>query len=890
MTPPRWATALLRLLTAAPEAEILVGDLEEAHRARAARRGPLFATFLTACEALDIAFMLVRRRLRLPRVSMSWLDVKLAGRMLVRYPILTIIGTGSLAAAIALGASAFAFISLFLWPRMPLPDGDRIVTVVHHDVAANTSESRVTADYLRWRDGTSTLTDLAAGRGVSRNIVMGDGIAEPISVAEVTASTFPMARVLPIMGRVLTDDDAGPVAPPVLLLGERIWRERFAADPAIVGRTLLVSDTPTTVVGIMPAEFRFPSVFEAWQPLQMNDASAAPRAGIGIQVWARLKPSVTHEQANTELAVLSARAAADWPATHEHLRATVGSPVESEVSNPEERALFASANIFVALLVLLVSGNVALLMFARAATRESEIVVRTALGASRGRLVGQFLAESLALSTIAAVIGLVLAQQVMAWGVTTFTVVANDGALLPFWITPRLPPISIVYGVGLALLAAGVTGILPAVKMTRAVSSRLRETTAGGGGLSFGGIWSVVIVLQIAVTMAFPATMYVLRASAHRTQTQHIGVPAERYLSAKLGRGSHMTPAQFDATVQRVREDLTDTPGVTSVTVADRLPLMWNGHYLVDVDEGGAAAPPEGEFGGSYRITTAAVEAGFFAAFEAPALAGRLFTASDYAGPPRVVVVNQSFVDKVLGGRSAVGRRLRYKWASGGGQPIPAANALPPGSAPPWVEIIGVVRDLGMAVEPNPNTAGAYFPLNPSAVGSVMIAARVSGDMAEATNALRSVARNADSTLSVSEVQPLSRIPENGLRTVGYVVRMLGIAGGVGLMLALSGIYAVMSFAVSRRTREIGIRVALGSSRSQVVLSILRRPLIQVAVGSVLGPLLFSLMPLSIPLTSGYVAGMAGYTLLMFGVCLLACLVPIRRLLRVDPITALRAD
>jgi ABC-type antimicrobial peptide transport system permease subunit len=206
------------------------------------------------------------------------------------------------------------------------------------------------------------------------------------------------------------------------------------------------------------------------------------------------------------------------------------------------------------------------------------------------------------------------------------------------------------------------------------------------------------------------------------------------------------------------------------------------------------------------------------------------------------------------------------------------------------VEIVGVVRDLGMALEPNPNTAGVYFPLTVRGVSAVMVAASVSGGMAEATNALRAVARNADPALRVSDVQPLSRIPENGLRTIGYVVRMLGIAGGVGILLALSGIYAVMSFSVSRRTREIGIRVALGSSRSRVALTILRRPLIQVAVGSVLGPLLFSLMPLSITFTPVYVAGMAGYALVMFGVCMLACLVPIRRLLRVDPIAALRAD
>ena len=888
MTPPRWTTALFRRLAPPPEAEILVGDLEEAHRARVSRRGSFLAAFLTSFEAADIAFMLLRRRFGRPRFSMSWLDLKLAMRMLVRYPVLTVIGTGSLAAAIALGASAFAFISLFLWPRMPLPDGDQIVIVSVRDVSASQPESRITADYFRWRGGTSTLTDFAASRGLGRNLAMGDGIVEPISVAEVTPSIFPMVRVTPIMGRTLTDDDTTAAAAPVMLLGERLWRERFAADPGIVGKTLLVSDIPTTVVGVMAASFRFPSVYEVWQPLKLEEGASKPRAGTGIRIWARMKPGVTYEQADTELAVLSAQSAADWPATHEHLRAAVISPVESEVGDPLERKLIASMNVFVALLVLLVSGNVALLMFARAATRESELIVRTALGASRGRLVSQFFTEALVLSTVAAVIGLVLAQQVMVWGVNTFTVVANDGELLPFWITPSLPPLSVVYGIGLALLAAAVTGILPAIKMTKAVSSKLRETTAGGGGLSFGGVWTVVIVLQIAVTTAFPAIMYFLKSEVRQTRSQQIGVPPERYLSARLGRDANMTQERFDATVRRVRDDLEARPDVARVTIADHLPFMWNGFYVIEVDEGGAAAPPETDFDNAYRITTAAVLPDYFDAFEAPPLAGRLLTASDYAGGAPVVVVNQSFVDKVLGGRNAVGRRLRYVRASGGGQPLPMAEA--PGTVAPWIEIVGVVRDLGMAVEPNPNTAGAYFPLQPQAVGSVMIAARVSGDMAAATNGLRSIARNADPTLRVSEVQPLNLIPENGLRTMNYVVRVLGIAGAVGLTLALSGIYAVMAFAVSRRTREIGIRVALGSSRLRVVLTILRKPLIQAAMGSVLGPILFTLLPIPIAVTPAYVLGMAAYMVLVFGVCMLACLVPARRVLRIDPIAALRAD
>ena len=235
---------------------------------------------------------------------------------------------------------------------------------------------------------------------------MGDGIVEPISVAEVTASTFAMTRVAPILGRTLTDADASAAAPPVLVIGERIWRERFAADPGLLGAQVLVSDVPTAVVGVMPAAFRFPSVFEAWQPLKIDDATVKPRAGIGDHDLGADEAG-RDARAGERRARRAERAgggglAGDARASQSPTSSRSPSPTSA---NPEERTLLAFMNLVVALLVLVVSGNVALLMFARAATRESEIVVRTALGASRGRLVAQFVAEALVLSTIAAIAG-----------------------------------------------------------------------------------------------------------------------------------------------------------------------------------------------------------------------------------------------------------------------------------------------------------------------------------------------------------------------------------------------------------------------------------------------------------------------------------------------------
>jgi hypothetical protein len=249
-----------------------------------------------------------------------------------------------------------------------------------------------------------------------------------------------------------------------------------------------------------------------------------------------------------------------------------------------------------------------------------------------------------------------------------------------------------------------------------------------------------------------------------------------------------------------------------------------------------------------------------------------------------VVVVNQSFVDKVLGGRNAIGRRFHYTWASNGGQVVPT------GSTPTWFEIVGVVRDMGMAVPPSPKTAGVYIPLNLRRIHTVSVVARVNGDMTAASNALRIIARNADPTLRVADVQPLSQIPVNGVRTMGYVLRVLSIAGVIGFTLALSGLYAVMSFAVSRRTREIGIRMALGSTGPRVVFTILRRPMIQAAIGSVLGGILAFLFPIPVIVTPALVVGFVAYVVVVFVICLIASIAPARRALRVDPISALRVD
>ena len=884
--PPRILKALLdRCLPGDVRADVS-GDMDERYQRDVAARGRRAARwrYRRAALALSSGFLIERLREKASRwlnLRVSLLDLRLGVRMLVRYPVLTLIGTVSLAIAIAIGAAVFAFIAMILWPTLPLPEGDRVVSVRLYDDARSQYEDRMTADLQRWRTAAS-LTDFGAGRFFNRNLTMGDGAIEPIDVVEVTASTFGMGRVAPIAGRTLTDADAEPSAPPVMVIREGLWRSRFGADPAILQQSVTLAATPTAVVGIMPDSFRFPGTAQAWVPLRL-DTTAAPRTGQTLRVWARMKPGVSLKQAAAELDVFRAAAAAEWPATHAHLRAEVRPFAGSTLSmRPAERMALASINFAIGLLVFLISGNVALLMFARAATRESEILVRTALGASRAQLIRQFFAEALVLCVPAAIAGLLLARAGLGWGIQLFTLAANDGRPLPFWFVPHLPPLSIAYGCGLALFAAVVTGVLPAFKVTRGTSSRLRESSAGGGGLKFGGIWTALIVAQIAVTVTLPVITFYVKRDAWQIEATDIGVAPGQVLSARLARDPGLSRERYAASVRQVANAFAAAPGVRRVTLADSLPLMSHEHQVIGVDAGGAGPMEEGSVWDKkidgYRISTAAVDPTFFETFDAGPLAGRLFTGADYSGPPRVAVVNQSFVKRVLGGRNPIGRHLQYRAA--GGQT----------AGQPWIEIVGLVRDLGMAVEPDPQVAGIYLPLDARSLGAVYVGARVPGDIAGAAQALRDIAARTDPLLRVAAVQPLDQVIAGPLREIDFWVRMTAAVGASALVLALSGIYAVTSFAVSRRTREIGIRVALGSGRGRVVLAILRGPLVRMSIGIVLGWALAQFLGGQIAMSPSHVAGLLGYVVVMYGVCLLACAVPARRAMTVDPIEALRTE
>ncbi len=835
------------------------------------------------------------------------LDFKLGGRMLVRYPGLTVIAGLAMAFAICVGTVIFQMLSIFVYPSLPLPQGDRLVQIRNWDVATNSAEPRALHDFNVWRTTLPSMTELGAWRDVTRNLIVTEGDARPVQVAEITPSAFRVADGTPLMGRVLMEADERPAAPSVAVIGYDVWRTRFGSEPAVLGRSVQLGTEHVTIVGVMREGFAFPIAHDVWTPLRIVNDAHAPRSGPAISVFGLLAPGATLDTAQAELTAVGQRVAREQPATHAQLQPRVAPYALPDGGLQDEIGILASIYFFAVMLLVLICSNIALLLFARAATRESELTVRTALGASRARIVAQMFAEALVLGGVAAVIGLAAAHIVLNnWGLPFLEV--NLGRL-PFWYDVSLSPATVLFALGLTVLGSAIAGVMPALKVTRRMGSRLKQATAGAGGLQFGGIWTVVIVLQVAITVAFPAVVYVEQGQLRHIRTFDAGFAAEEYLAVQLGmdtpavagaNGDADRPAQraaFASSIQELRRRLAAEPGVAGVTFADWVPRVpdrpWD---RIELPDDVTVAPgSEAGAGGEARrprrwANVGRIEPSYFDVLETPMLAGRAFAVADLGPGANVAIVDQGFVEQVLQGRNPIGQQVRFAQ-----DPKDPAVKRPN----PWIEIVGVVKELGMgSPTAKQRAAGMYLPATPDRFDQVFMLVHGRSDPMTLVPQVRAIAAAVDPALRLGGWQPVDQVLEELLWFVKLWMKITMLMTAVALLLSLSGIYAVLSFIVARRTREIGVRVALGASRARVIAAIFRRPLIQVGLGVVAGGGLIALaatieteMPgLSGDLSLGQFAIVVAYSMIMLGVCLLACVVPTRRALSVEPTVALRLD
>jgi putative ABC transport system permease protein len=801
----------------------------------------------------------------MPNWSTFCVDTKLGLRMLRKHWALTLIGGVAMTAAMTLGASMFNFVQAIAGTELPLPEGDRVVILQPWNETSRRGQQASMDDFERWRRELQSVVDTGAFRRSERNLTTDGGPAGPVTVAEMSAAGFRVARVAPRLGRFLSDDDERAGAPPVVVIGYNVWRSRFASDPQVIGRRVQLNGTFHTIVGVMPEGFAFPVRDQLWTPLQATEREE-------VTVFARLAPEAALERARAEVEALGLLPAAAMEATPNRLKPRAV-PYVTGISGERNLALVRLVPLLFALLLIPPCINIAVLIYARTVARQGEFAARAALGASRSRIVAQVFIEVLLLTGAAAGASLLFASGVSQ--ILSYAVVGNR----PFWMDFRLSYGTIVFATALALLAALIAGAIPALRATR------RWQLAGGlhalnRGYAprLGKVWTAVVVLQVALSVAVMPTSIAFAWDRLRPGILGPGFEADEFLLAELrmdaGEAPAAAAARFSVLRAEVVRQLRAEPGITAVTLFELEPFAERS-VRVEVD---SAAPGESE-----SVAFNQVDPAFFDTFGLPLLAGRGFEPGD---PERnAIVVNRSFVKEVLADANPLGRAVRVGERNG--------------TTTATYEIVGLVGDQFA----QSNLATMYRPLasvapatDPGGELSIRLAMHTASPLpSNLANRLREIVAALDPTLRVDDIQTLGEI--YWYLSVGEYVEgsaLAGLALGI-LMFSVAGIYTLMAFTVVQRRREIGVRSALGASPLWLVLGIFRRVLVPVSAGVALGGvtallLNFYLSPLLFGRESDqplpWILPAAEAFILLVGV--LAVLGPTRRALGVDPVEILR--
>jgi putative ABC transport system permease protein len=882
--------------------------LDAFHRELTARAGRARLVFgLAAClNAIGTGLAERRRQRRIHTgPAFSALDFTLAWRMLLRYPGLSLVSVLGMSVGITIAAGAFTGASMIMGTTLPLPEGDRLVSLLNWDASTSNRELRLLYDLEAWRDATS-VEDLSVSRNVQRNLIVDGRAPEVVLVAEISASAFRAARVAASRGRTLLPEDERAGAPDAIVIGHDEWVRRFGADPDIVGQSVGLGPTAHTIVGVMPEGFGFPTAHSFWIPWRLDAAAYAPRRGPNINVFGRLAPGATLESAQAELAGISRRLASASPATHEHLRPQVMAYAQafSEIDDPDDALMVYGMEVAIVLVLVLICVNVAILVYARTATRQGEIAVRGALGASRRRIVAQLFVEALMLAGVSAAIGI---------GLTAVGLRQLEGALRPlvgpwpFWFSLELQTSTVLYVVGLTLLAAAIVGVAPALKATgRQVHTRLQTLSPGSGSrMRMGRLWTALIVAQVAVTVAtLPMATYFAWSSL-RLQSGG-GYATAEFLSASLSLDRTATPptdtvnrtfaARYGGAVAEIARRLKDDARVREVTFSQTSP----GRELAMVLEAeGVPVPVEpvdaSILEGTKRGTLVRfnrVAPGFFSAFDVPVSIGRGLTAADASagdgGGAPGVLVSRGLVDQVFSGANPLGRRIKYVGRS---SEVASGNVV----LDRWYEIVGVVPDFPVRGSFDDESEGrVYHAVAASDLYPARLNVRVrTGDPAALADPLRDLSASIDPDLLLLDVSTA----EIAFRKAQGMMRLMGVSLALVILsvmlLSSAGIYSLMSFTVARRRREIGIRAALGADRNRILAGIFSRVFAQLGAGAVLG--LIAAVGLEQILEGDMIRSYRAMlvplvVLLMTTIGVIAALGPVRQGLRIQPIEALREE
>ncbi len=804
-------------------------------------------------------------------------DLRFALRMIATHRWFSLAVIVTLALGIGINTTVFTLVNAVLFKPVPIPGGERIVTVAQNNPANPRERTGIAwPDYLVYRDQGRSFEGLAAIH-FNQGVVSEPGNPpERYRMARVTTGLFDLIKTPPILGRGFNEADGQAGAASVMLLGHKVWQNRYAGDPAVIGRAVRVDGKPVTIIGVMPEGFLFPNNEELWMPLTPT-ADLEKRDHRWLQLFALLKPGVSVAEANADLGVISGRLAAEFPDTNKDYRALVRT-FHDTYNGDQIRTVFLMMLGAVGFVLLIACANVANMMLARAVARGREIAVRAAMGATRGQLVRQLLVESVLLSVLGGLLGLGLS----AAGVHAFDLATQDVGK-PYWIQFTMDWRAFGYFAAISVASGIVFGLVPALRATRVDLNTAMKDGSPGGGARGGKLTGALVVFQFALTVVLLAGAGMMIRSFFAVQALNPFVRPESIFTARIqlpeGAGeAYEKPLARQQFYEKLLPELRALPGVTAVAAVNNFPGLGSGDRDLEV-EGRPNPDPKHPPQGSMIVETP----NYLETIGLPLLQGRDFTDADGVEGQEVVIVSRAFATKYWNAGEAVGRRFRWLERDG--------------KTGPWMTVIGVCADMVQDAR-EPDRAPLYHvPYRQQPWGWMGLLIRTSSDPNALAAPVRAAVQRIDQDLPLFEVRTLTAALERQ-RWFLVVFGTLFLAFALtGLLMASVGIYAVVAQATARRTREIGIRMALGATAANVVRLVLSRGLFQLGGGLALGlggafgaTTLMAKSGLAMQVSAGDPLVFASITALLTSIGLVACWLPARRAARIAPTEALRTE
>jgi predicted permease len=802
-----------------------------------------------------------------------WQDARYGARLLANNPGFSIVAIVTLALGIGASTAIFSVVNSVLLRPLPFSQPDRLVRVWEANPKRGYVRNVVNPmNFLDWRDQNRSFVSIAAIAENSANLSLGNG---PITIdaPRVSPAFFSVLGVAPSLGRAFTDDDGIPGHDARVILSYEFWQQQFGGDPGVINRSIQLDDAPVSVIGVLPRGFALPNMkASAWLPFALVRSADFAKQGRYLRVVARLKPEVTLTQAQKDMERVATWTAEARPDDNTSWGAIV-IPMLKDATLDVRKPLIVLFSA-VGLVLLIACANVANLMLMRGVRRSREIAVRTALGASQSRVVRQFLVESMLLASAGAIGGIAIAH----WGLRALLALIPDSAPLPRMESIRVDSAVFVFALALACCTTILFGLLPALRLSRVdLHDTLKQGTTRGGLGRNRTLRQSLVAAEIALALLLSVGAGLLLRSFERLTAVELGFNADRLVSMSVS----ISPVKYNdgpkqsRYIERLLAEIRNTPGVRAASTTDFLPLA---SELVSGSCFGFGAEPVVNTATAPGSQFLVISPGYFHTMGTPFRNGRDFNARDSLSAPGAAIVNQAFASKFFPAGDALGKQLSVCW-----------------SAPNPMQIVGIVADSRQTRLQDAPAPTIYLANTQAPLGGATLVVRAAGDAQQVLRSVEIAIHRVDRDQPVSDVRTMGSVFSDSASEPRFRMVLLAIFAGLAILLAMIGVYGVVSYSVGQRTQEIGVRMAMGAASASIARMVLREALLvaglSVAIGlagalvatRVMESLLFETRPNDpVTLLAACVAVMLVSTL--------AALLPARRAMRVDPLVALRYE